>query len=635
MKKKKTFNYSFDLQQSLQVHSLEQLMDTAINLHKRGDLLQAEQLYRRILQLQPAHDYTLNLLGVLVSQKGDHQEGEKLFARAITIDPTVADYHNNLGLARQQQGKLPEAAQSFRQAIQINPEYTQAWWGLGNVSVEMEVPQTAIDAYQKAISISPDFLPAYNNLGNVYSTFRLYAKAHQVLDKVIELKPDFAEAWYNIGVVYMAEKKGAEAICAFDQAVALKPDYFKAYSKRGYCKHILLDDIEGALHDFDHAINLNSSYVPAYLAKADIYRQKEDFDKAEEILHGVLISNASSVDTGRLDGLNANRLQYNHHDSYMYKHIGNVHFMLGDIFDKQGDYDKALTHYKEANSSHGKLVVYNHDAHEKTINALMKVFSADFFAEFSALGTEEELPIIITGLSRSGKTLTEGSITRHAHVMAGGELGYFSRVAQAPDFFFDTDVPWPFCCHTLNADSAQKLIEQYLELLRGSSSTARFVTDTSPGNYLFFGLIRLLFPQAPLIYCRRDPLDLCLSIYFKGYQNINYHRYSNDLMNIGHYYLQYARLMAHWRKVLPGPPIVESRYEELTGNFEAHSRRLMQCCGLEFDASSERSSLQKPDDAGVNYGHDQQPIHNTYVHFSKHYEEFLEPLKEIIASAEY
>ena len=76
MEKKKTFNYSFDLQQSPQVHSLEQLVDTAIHLHQQGNLLKAEQLYRRILQLQPAHDYALNLLGVLVSQKGDHQEGK-------------------------------------------------------------------------------------------------------------------------------------------------------------------------------------------------------------------------------------------------------------------------------------------------------------------------------------------------------------------------------------------------------------------------------------------------------------------------------------------------------------------------------------------------------------------------------
>jgi Tfp pilus assembly protein PilF len=75
----------------------ERLLTKAIELHQRGDLAQAEGLYRQVLQAVPAHLDGLNLLGVLAIQTGRHELAAELIGKAIAANDKVADFHNNMG----------------------------------------------------------------------------------------------------------------------------------------------------------------------------------------------------------------------------------------------------------------------------------------------------------------------------------------------------------------------------------------------------------------------------------------------------------------------------------------------------------------------------------------------------------
>ena len=103
--------------------------------------------------------------------------------------------------------------------------------------------------------------------------------------------------------------------------------------------------------------------------------------------------------------------------------------------------------------------------------------------------------------------------------------------------------------------------------------------DKMPLNFLHLGIICTLFPRARIIHCRRDPLDTCVSCFFQNFENINF---ASSLEDVGSYYRQYERLMAHWREVLPGR-MFEVRYENLVANQETVSRDLIAYCGLEWD----------------------------------------------------
>ena len=109
------------------------------------------------------------------------------------------------------------------------------------------------------------------------------------------------------------------------------------------------------------------------------------------------------------------------------------------------------------------------------------------------------------------------------------------------------------------------------------SAIAARVTDRTPNNFQFLGLIAALFPQARVIHCRRDPLDVCFSCYIQDFME-----WTLNLDEVGIFYREYERLMAHWRDVLPLPAL-EVAYDELLADPETVSRRMVSFCDLEWN----------------------------------------------------
>ncbi|HKK15901.1 MAG TPA: sulfotransferase, partial [Gammaproteobacteria bacterium] len=227
--------------------------------------------------------------------------------------------------------------------------------------------------------------------------------------------------------------------------------------------------------------------------------------------------------------------------------------------------------------------------------------------------------------------LTEQILSAHPEIAGGDELLYFASIRKLLPSLLKRDEAYPLCCPFLDSQNAEDIIRHYLALLERHSETARFVTDKLPDNYLYLGLIRVLFPNAPIIHCRRNPLDVCLSNYFQSFHTGL--DYSFDLMDTGHHYLQYSRLMAHWRRVLPGA-FLEIRYEDLVTDLEKNGRKLIEFCGLEWHEDCLQFHEQKRDIRTASFWQVRQPIYKSSVGRWKNYESQLEPLMQLFAQAE-
>lgn len=155
-----------------------------------------------------------------------------------------------------------------------------------------------------------------------------------------------------------------------------------------------------------------------------------------------------------------------------------------------------------------------------------------------------------------------------------------------------------------------------------------YVTDKMPGNFLFLGLLYLLFPKARFIHCQRHPLDNCLSIYFQNFARP--HHYAYDLTEIGLAYREHRRLMAHWHDVLP-IRIFEVKYEELVFRQEEVLRQLIAYCGLEWD--SKCLDFYKSDRHIFTSSNWQvrQPMYTSSCGRWKNYAKFLGPLRELLS----
>ena len=134
------------------VMTLAQAIDLAVKSHRAGDLQQAEQLYRQILQVDPQHVDALHLLGLVAHQRGRNDVAIDLISQALRIEPTLAAAHYNLGIVLRTHGRREEALASFQRAVQLKPDYAEAHNDLG-VTLSAGRPEEALASYQRAIQL--------------------------------------------------------------------------------------------------------------------------------------------------------------------------------------------------------------------------------------------------------------------------------------------------------------------------------------------------------------------------------------------------------------------------------------------------------------------------------------------------
>jgi hypothetical protein len=125
-------------------------------------------------------------------------------------------------------------------------------------------------------------------------------------------------------------------------------------------------------------------------------------------------------------------------------------------------------------------------------------------------------------------------------------------------------------------DEWRKLFWQGIPLEHGAS----VVTDKNPWNFDAIGVILRLFPDARIIHVRRNPMDTGLSIYRNQFSKAM--QFANRLEDIGHYYGEYARLMAHWDRVAAGR-FTTIQYEEFIRDFDTAGPALLAACGLDWE----------------------------------------------------
>ena len=129
------------------------------------------------------------------------------------------------------------------------------------------------------------------------------------------------------------------------------------------------------------------------------------------------------------------------------------------------------------------------------------------------------------------------------------------------------------------SDKAQKVANYFLDELESHMDPSlKYITDTTPSNFRYIGFIKILFPNAKIIYCQRDALDQCLQIYMKYF--VRGHKYSNNLNVLGEYYVYYLKMMAHWKNVL-GDSILTIDYESLVQNRQQETKRIIEYLALE------------------------------------------------------
>jgi len=215
------------------VTDVSKALETAVGHHQAGRLGEAEEIYRRILAVEPNCAEAWHLIGAIAHQVGNQELAVQYSGRAVELRPDLAEAHHNLGLARREQRKLQEAVASFRQAIRLKPAFAETHYELGFTLQALELQEEAISAYRRAVELNPDFVEAHTNLGNALRDQGALNDAAACYRRALELKPDEAKTLYNVGLSHQDEGKFGDAIAYYRRALELNPFFVEAHHNLG------------------------------------------------------------------------------------------------------------------------------------------------------------------------------------------------------------------------------------------------------------------------------------------------------------------------------------------------------------------------------------------------------------------
>ena len=291
----------------------QQLMQLALDRHRRGALADAEAIYRQILAREPGNADALHLLGMVAYQSGRGQEAVVMIRRAVALLPSAADFHSDLGAAShalgnlgdaetsyreavrldrrsaerqidlgnllQQMGRIDEAVACFGAAVDVRPDLPEAHYDLGNALRERGRAQDAMAAYRQAIQFRPSFAEAYANLGNVMHQQGQMEEAIAAFRRAVELRPDLAEAHYNLGNALQEKGLAADAVAAYRRAIGCRPDYAEACSNLGTALN-QVGQWDEAIASCQRAIQLKGDFAEAWNNLSNALRKSDRYDEA-------------------------------------------------------------------------------------------------------------------------------------------------------------------------------------------------------------------------------------------------------------------------------------------------------------------------------------------------------------------
>lgn len=213
-----------DSSTTLREVTLDEAMTIAITFQKRGQLAEAEQVYRKVFAVVPDHIDALHYAGVLAHQQGRSAEGVALIERSLKIEPNQPDCYNNLGIILRALGRFDEAVAAYQQAIALNPDHANAFSNLGVILRAQDKPGEAEAAYREAIRLNPEHIDAYHNLGVLLSSLRRTKEAVVCYCKVTTLSPRHPEARRLLALAHRTLGENDKAVAIFEEWLAEEPD---------------------------------------------------------------------------------------------------------------------------------------------------------------------------------------------------------------------------------------------------------------------------------------------------------------------------------------------------------------------------------------------------------------------------
>lgn len=573
-------------------------------------------------------------------QIGNLTDAQALYQKLLKLEPDNGEAYYALGRILKNADRMKEAVACFEKAITLGVRSAEIFAELAHTMIELCRFYDALPMAKAAVTLNPDNIQGLRSLMLALFSLGQYEQARICGQQLLSRSPDNANDHIQFARINADSGHNMVAIEHANKAISLDPDVKNA--NQVLCAaYISLHRWDEAMEIASHALEIEAGNPSFTVMKASIMERQGQFNDAYELIKP-LLRNDQRPNSGaiHLYARLAKRLNKQYDaverlekllsvDQLPVSILNNTSSLLGEAYDDLGQYDKAFTAIDKANTI--KPHSYNDQNHEIVIRTIMELFTKERLQNSPVATHGSKRPIFIVGMPRSGTSLTEKILARHPDVFGGGELKHIRYIVdnELPKIL-STSKRFPDYLQDLSTDSINQAAEFYLDHIdQLAPDNQAHVTDKMPMNFTYLGLIALLFPQAYIIHCTRDPLDTGLSCYFMNFANVDHMGFTQDLKTIGRYYKRYEKLMNHWHQVL-SPPIYDLSYEALVSNPDTEIRKLLAFCELPWHPDCLSPHKSREDTKTASYNQVRQPINTQSIERWRHYEKHLQPLKEAL-----
>lgn len=502
----------------------------------------------------------------------DWQRARELALQAMAQAPGQASgMHYIGGIACLELLQVPQATELLRQAVRLHPTRADFAAQLARALTMARLSREALAAADQALALAPDDPMTLDTLGVVYTQANAHDKAATVFRRAVARVPTAAHYRFNLATALVSVGELAAAEQELEACIELAPNFWKAH------------------------------YTLANLRRQDA--GSHHLERLQQLL--------------RQAGLDPAAQLY-------------LNLALAKEHEDLGNYTPAFDHLTRGKAAGRTGRSYTLRRDQALFEALVRAFPEPLAGDE---GDPSEAPIFVLGMPRSGTTLVDRILSSHPQVYSAGELENFGVTLKRLSGSRSPHLLDPDTIGRARAVDGRRLGADYLASTRPATAVKPRFVDKLPHNFLYAGFIARAFPHARIICLRRDPMDTCLSNFRQLFaQSSPYYDYSFDLLDTGGYYVLFDRLMAHWKRVLPGR-ILEVQYESLVEDQEGGTRRLLEYCGLPWHEDCLRFEHNPAPVATASAVQVRAPINRSSIGRWEKYGTQLDPLKALLRGA--
>ncbi|MFG0325901.1 MAG: tetratricopeptide repeat-containing sulfotransferase family protein [Phycisphaerales bacterium JB037] len=549
-------------------------MPQIMELLRQGQLAPAEQLLRQRLAAGAADATTLLLLGQVLIQTRRSVDAIEPLTRARAADPNLADVPLWLGIACDKLADTRAATAHLADALRLLEGQPQGLSIAGQVLLANDRPREAIaclDQVRLAAGDQPELVRA---LGIAYQALRQEDRILESLDTLARQRPD-------------------------DPAVLRQRT--SLFERMG--------DLDRARAEAEKLLAIRPHDPVGTVTLAKIERSDKDPDRALERLR--------AAEPHASPGARAD-----------------LKIEAAHALDALGRYDEAWNLMVEGQALWAELPAvkrYDPESYLRWVRSGPQWLTPERIAAFDHPPADREPPIFFVGFPRSGTTLTEQILGAHPDLATSDERSLMWRAMEAIRLRILPGSQYPESMGLLDAEGVHAARDEYWafteDQLGATELRGKRLVDKRPLATWTLPMVRRLFPDSPVLFALRDPRDVVLSGFF---QRFNPNHGMAHFASIESTVRLYDAVMDGWLRMrdMLGMRILETRYESLVHDVEAHARKLIEFLGLpwsdevlDFQREHKTRFVSTPSYAAV-----LKPVSTRAIGRWKNYAKQLEPV---------